>query len=298
MIHRVILKMINENQEQEFRIQKHNNFAIIHQKAILDLYYDFYQFENKSQKAKVYLDNKLIDRKEISIIMINNYIDIIEELKYKKGNMIYDYLNNFIYNYESLNKDMLIYDLSNIAEDIIKNSKLKLKYELEDDMEKIFSSCIDFSWTESVDESIKTFKLVLRELASWNTKVTYFIFFDKNVINFDDFEFDNCYFFNTSDNCDIKDCNLMSTKNEIREFTYESLENRIEMNWPIHFNQKEVQQYINIYFKTPKTNPLYVFNEVQLITYFLLNKYYDIDLAIENIGFTIHDNVKSFLEQF
>lgn len=253
----------------------------------------------KVKSISIYLGDKFIDNKTSILFSFLNYTEIMNQLVFKKGTIFYEYLVSCLLEYECLDEDILYYDMINIIKDLIESTKLDIRFDLEEDLEKMILGFANFKLNlNNSEETIIIFKKLLKSYLERNKNKISIIFYDSSIIPLDLEYLDSCYFFDTSNFYDLNKYNILCWK-EIKEFDKNLLINRIEGVWPVEFDRVQVNNSIEKYFIYKTTcRELRPENECDVITCHLLNQIYEEVSNNHYNNVQIRNNVKSFLEQF
>ena len=97
------LKFEIDNHINNILIQKNNNIIYKDKIKILEFYNILQQGINKNKD--VFISNNKINNKEYALINLMDITSIIENIKYNKGSLLYEYINLIVNNKEEyLNK--------------------------------------------------------------------------------------------------------------------------------------------------------------------------------------------------
>lgn len=189
-----------------------------------------------------------------------------------------------------------MYELSDIAKDIISSSEFVLDYDLSDDIEKMILSNISFKLNYQTAEVLDVIKKMLRQYFDKYIDKNFIIFYDSAILDYD-FKFhENCYCFDVNGMKDLKDYNIFCDE-ELKEFNLSMILDKLESMWPVEFDEIEIKSFVKEYYcQTRYSKEIYCMCENQLITYTILKKINNEDIIINMTKFIIRDNVKQFLE--
>ncbi|HHX93774.1 MAG TPA: hypothetical protein GX690_01575, partial [Tenericutes bacterium] len=142
-----------ENYEQSFYISKYNNIIIRNPKQVLEFYQVFDEVLNdKEVTIKIAIGNQNITTKNYVLVNLLDIEAIINQFKYKKGSLIYEYVNIILENVDinivdEIN-DFLEQKFNKIANEFNFNYYLSL----ETDLIKLFNNQVEFKPLINVSE--------------------------------------------------------------------------------------------------------------------------------------------------
>lgn len=291
------LKIVDQY-EKELNISKQNKILILNKLKFAEFYSFFYRvIKLKEKSVLIYLGNKLIDNKSVNLFSFMDITEILEQMNFKKGTLLYEYFISCFRLEENIDVDILLYDLVDIVKSVINNSGFDIDYEINEDVEKMLFSLVDFKLNYSFDNVVPLFLKILEDYLEKNNNKINIIFYDSELIDCDVSKFDSCYVFDISDKKDFTDYNILCWE-KIDEFSLDSIMERLELLWPVEFDEEEVKESLINYFHSKRCLVKYKSkNETDIIVEKLLNKIYEQE-DIDNFNnIIIRDNVKSFLEQ-
>lgn len=290
------MKMSEE--ELQLDISKKNSILILNKLTFLKFYNNFYQvFENKNKDIEIFLENKLLDSKNAFLLTLIDQTEILENLNFKKGSLFYEYIMNQIYSNENLDNDIIFYDLENILKNIQKTSKINVDYNIDEDLEKLILSQVEFNIKVNFEDINEIMNFMLKNYLEKNVNKIGIIFYDSSLISLDIDLFESCYFFDINEKKEVKEYNVVLGE-EVKEFDLNFVINRLENIWPVEFNREEVIHRVEKYWKSKLIDlRLEVLDETSLILYSILDKMFNYESNFIIRKFQIRDNVKSFLEQ-
>lgn len=294
----ITMKMKTSEEEFQLDISKKNSILILNKLTFLKFYNNFYQvFENKNKDIEIFLENKLLDSKNAFLLTLTDQTEILENMNFKKGTLFYEYIVTQINSNETLDNDIIFYDLINILKNIQRSLKMNIDYDMNEDLEKLILSQVEFNLKVNFENINEIINLLLKNYLEKNISKTGIIFYDSSLISININSYESCYFFDINSKKRIEEYNEIVDK-EVKEFDLEFIINKLESIWPVDFNRDETMLYIELYWKSKLINlSLEVLNETSLLTYKLLDKMYNKESKIIIKNFQIRDNVKSFLEQ-
>ena len=176
---------------------------------------------------------------------------IIENFKYNKGSLLYEYINLIVNNKEEyLDKIEDIVD--GLMQDIKDNVDLNISWEFNSSLFKTLSSLVDIDININIKELTVVINEILDYIMKYNSNKIYIIFIDKSLININ-FNNDNLYIFNVNNNIeDLNDYNLLFL-DYYYDFNLNVLLENIKFNWNKEYNDDYIlnllKDFINIYLK-------------------------------------------------
>ena len=292
------MKMKTNEEEFQLDISKKNSILVLNKLTFLKFYNSFYQiFTNKNKDVSIILENKLIDSKNAFMLTLTDQSEILENMNFKKGTLFYEYIITQINSNETLDNDIVFYDLINILKNIQGSSEMNMEYEVNEDLEKLILSQVEFNLKVDFENINEIIGFLLKNYLEKNKNKIGIIFYDSSLISFDINLYDSCYFFDLNAKKKLTEYNVI-IEDEVKEFKLDFIISKLEDIWPVDFNKDEVTFYIGLYWKSYFVDlELEVTNEMSLLTYRLLDKIYNKKSKIMIRNFQIRDNVKSFLEQ-
>lgn len=294
----ITMKMKMSEEELQLDISKKNSILILNKLTFLKFYNNFYQvFENKNKDIEIFLENKLLDSKNAFLLTLIDQTEILENLNFKKGSLFYEYIMNQIYSNENLDNDIIFYDLENILKNIQKTSKINVDYNIDEDLEKLILSQVEFNIKVNFEDINEIMNFMFKNYLEKNVNKIGIIFYDSSLISLDIDLFESCYFFDINEKKEVKEYNVVLGE-EVKEFDLNFVINRLENIWPVEFNREEVIHRVEKYWKSKLIDlRLEVLDETSLILYSILDKMFNYESNFIIRKFQIRDNVKSFLEQ-
>lgn len=243
------LKFEIENHINNILIKKNNNIIYKDKIKILEFYNILQQGINKNKD--VFISNNKINNKEYSLINLMDITSIIENFKYNKGSLLYEYINLIVNNKEEyLDKIEDIVD--GLMQDIKDNVDLNISWEFNSSLFKTLSSLVDIDININIKELTVVINEILDYIMKYNSNKIYIIFIDKSLININ-FNNDNLYIFNVNNNIeDLNDYNLLFL-DYYYDFNLNVLLENIKFNWNKEYNDDYIlnllKDFINIYLK-------------------------------------------------
>lgn len=243
------LKFEIENHINNILIKRNNNIIYKDKIKILEFYNILQQGINKNKD--VFISNNKINNKEYALINLMDITSIIENFKYNKGSLLYEYINLIVNNKEEyLDKIEDIVD--GLMQDIKDNVDLNISWEFNSSLFKTLSSLVDIDININIKELTVVINEILDYIMKYNSNKIYIIFIDKSLININ-FNNDNLYIFNVNNNIeDLNDYNLLFL-DYYYDFNLNVLLENIKLNWNKEYNDDYIlnllKDFINIYLK-------------------------------------------------
>lgn len=208
-------------------------------------------YDSIEKNTEIYINNNLITSKEYVIINLMDTMNIVNNLKYNKNTLLYEYLKLLINN----NSEMEIVNINNlIVKDfskIIKKSKLNIVFDINDSLFEIFNATLDINFKYNFIDVERNINILLNYILKSNPEKKFIIFLDTNLLKIK-LKQNNFYLFDITDNYDIKKYNLFFN-NDFQNFEYKILIDNIKLSWPKAYKDDEIElslyKYINLYFK-------------------------------------------------
>ena len=210
------LKFEINNHINNILIQKNNNIIYKDKMKILEFYSVLQEGINKNKD--VFISNNKLNNKEYFLINLMDITSIIENIKYNKGSLLYEYINLIVNNKEEyLNKIENIVD--NLMQYINSSVDFDISWEFNNSLSKILTSLTDINVNIKIKELNTIVNNLLDCVVKYNSNKIYIIFIDKGLININ-LNNDNLYIFNINSNVEnINDYNLLFLDNYY-EFNY------------------------------------------------------------------------------
>lgn len=243
------LKFEINNHINNILIQKNNNIIYKDKMKILEFYSVLQEGINKNKD--VFISNNKLNNKEYFLINLMDITSIIENIKYNKGSLLYEYINLIVNNKEEyLNKIENIVD--NLMQYINSSVDFDISWEFNNSLSKILTSLTDINVNIKIKELNTIVNNLLDCVVKYNSNKIYIIFIDKGLININ-LNNDNLYIFNINSNVEnINDYNLLFLDNYY-EFNLNVLLDNIKLNWNKEYNDNYIldllKDFINIYLK-------------------------------------------------
>lgn len=243
------LKFEIDNHINNILIQKNNNIIYKDKMKILEFYIVLQEGINKNKD--VFISNNKLNNKEYALINLMDITSIIENFKYNKGSLLYEYINLIVNNKEEyLDKIEDIVD--GLMQYIKDNVDLNISWEFNSSLFKTLSSLVDIDININIKELTVVINEILDYIMKYNSNKIYIIFIDKSLININ-FNNDNLYIFNVNNNIeDLNDYNLLFL-DYYYDFNLNVLLENIKLNWNKEYNDDYIlnllKDFINIYLK-------------------------------------------------
>ena len=136
------LKFEINNHINNILIQKNNNIIYKDKMKILEFYSVLQEGINKNKD--VFISNNKLNNKEYFLINLMDITSIIENIKYNKGSLLYEYINLIVNNKEEyLNKIENIVD--NLMQYINSSVDFDISWEFNNSLSKILTSLTDIN---------------------------------------------------------------------------------------------------------------------------------------------------------
>jgi hypothetical protein len=294
------LRIINKENEETIVISKSNN--ILYEK-LSDILYFYKLFDSvineKNDDISITMGNKTINSKDFILINLFDIQSLIDSIKYKKGSLLYKYVNNLI----TESSIDLVFQTNNYIENmitpILKTLPFNYYVNFSSDISNIFNNNVEFTPIIN-DKDINTYiEKILNELMGTQLNKVFILFINSDLIDININDNDNLYLFDISKNKKIDKYNILITNNSINNFDYEMLKNRLALNWPINYNEEKLIQVITNYFTFYfQMSEIYTNNSDILIISTLMNNYYNLQKNIKYNAQVVDNIVKSFLIKF
>lgn len=243
------LKFEIENHINNILIKRNNNIIYKDKIKILEFYNILQQGINKNKD--VFISNNKINNKEYALINLMDITSIIENFKYNKGSLLYEYINLIVNNKEEYS-DKIEDIVDGLMQDIKDNVDLNISWEFNSSLFKTLSSLVDIDININIKELTVVINEILDYIMKYNSNKIYIIFIDKSLININ-FNNDNLYIFNVNNNIeDLNDYNLLFL-DYYYDFNLNVLLENIKLNWNKEYNDDYIlnllKDFINIYLK-------------------------------------------------
>ncbi len=243
------LKFEIENHINNILIKRNNNIIYKDKIKILEFYNILQQGINKNKD--VFISNNKINNKEYALINLMDITSIIENFKYNKGSLLYEYINLIVNNKEEY-LDKIEDIVGGLMQDIKDNVDLNISWEFNSSLFKTLSSLVDIDININIKELTVVINEILDYIMKYNSNKIYIIFIDKSLININ-FNNDNLYIFNVNNNIeDLNDYNLLFL-DYYYDFNLNVLLENIKLNWNKEYNDDYIlnllKDFINIYLK-------------------------------------------------
>ena len=212
------MKMKTNEEEFQLDISKKNSILVLNKLTFLKFYNSFYQiFTNKNKDVSIILENKLIDSKNAFMLTLTDQSEILENMNFKKGTLFYEYIITQINSNETLDNDIVFYDLINILKNIQGSSEMNMEYEVNEDLEKLILSQVEFNLKVDFENINEIIGFLLKNYLEKNKNKIGIIFYDSSLISFDINLYDSCYFFDLNVKKKLTEYNVI-IEDEVKEF--------------------------------------------------------------------------------
>ena len=280
--------------EDLFLVQN-NSLLVINKVNFYNFVGLFYDISEKDSRVSITLGNKKLDNKNICLINLIDIASIYDQLKFKKGSLLYEYIVDEIN--QSI-KDK-VEEITEYLDDLfyrnIKRSLFEYDVNFAIDIQKLFLTFSNLNLEISLPEYIKKIDKLLNHLIERNPKKTFIIFKDYDYFHIDFISQENVYVFEINS---PKENNIIIV-DEVKNFDFEKTISYLKLMWPVEIEKQKLnsvlKNYINLYLKNniTKTNDSEIF-----ITSYFLNKLYNLDYKIEIDPDTVYksDAVKEFVQ--
>ena len=287
------LKIINDN-ELIMYISKTNNVLFRDKKKMYEFFDYFHQILiNKNKEYEIYINNSKLDSKSYNLINLIDYTAIFNNLEYKKGTILFNYINDYLIKSNETKLEELELYLEDLFKNILNDLNIELESSFNSNLAIIFNNSFDIVIKEK--DKLKLLKRLLIELIKNNLDKKYIIFYDNSIIEIDFNDFDNLFCFNIKQNQEIEKYNIILNSTMIN-FNLEILLDSLKRDWPISYKEKEIYNTLKFYFDYfyYKSEVNGVSQNIAIITK-LINKYYNLNQHLRYKTNNKDDIIKSFL---
>lgn len=250
----------------------------------------FYKFfddiiNEKNDNCKVLLNNKQLSSKEYILVNLIDTYSILNELKFKKGTLLYEYYIEKLINIDpsfidSLNN--ILYDINNSFRETL---PFKTSLYVDFDITKIFSCGVNVEPIILDNKLIDILMEILNEVVGNKIDKKFIIFFNSDYININKIKFDNIISFDISEQFEFNNYNILLL-DEPHNIFYDNVMEFCKRNWPVDYKNNEIELLVNkmknYYFRFSEINTN---NEKVLIISHLFNKYFKLN---KNIKYNVH----------
>lgn len=292
-------KILFNDKEIDLNIKRNNNILYQNKKPILELYSYFDEVINeKNDDINISFDYKKITSSNCILINLMDVDSIINNGKFKKGSILWEYINSLIENIDENNISDLNTYLESFFSKVKEASIVEYNSFFDIDVVKLYNNFINIK--PQIDTCVLYNKLLemLDVLIKKKLNKTFIIFIDNNInVNIIK-DYENIYLFDISKNKNSDKYNLICI-DELKEINFDILLNTLEDHWPIECDKKSIMEYLNNYFNTYLNNEkVVVNNDNDLIIALLLNKIYELNQEIICDLSHISKVVQSFYSKF
>lgn len=290
------LKITQNNSIDILNITKNNNILFRDKFSIFKFYNLFDKVINqKDDKIKIEIQNKKVNNKNTYLINLIDFSYTIDNLKFKKNTLIYNYIENKI-NSEPFNDlDKINQLLNDTFISILDKYNFKYSYEINNDLFKLLISNFDIDFKIDDDDIYNKIIFLLDDLINSKLNTTFIIFYDSNLIDISCDKYENVYCFDCSLMKNIDEYNLIFS-NYFNNFNFDILYDCIIKKWPIEYNDELLYKSINYYFQNCyivdsfKTDNIYL-----IILTKIINELYGFKQECIVNSIVLNNNIKSFL---
>lgn len=290
------LKITNEFNDVFLKIRKNNKILIKDELGVINFYFLFYRIIcEKSSDIQGYLENKNINHKDFILINLLNYDEFSNALLFKKGSLLYCYIESIIK--ESIDSfDESVYNkIISFIDNSLEKSNLGIDYQIDENFLKLIFSICDFQLKNN-NKNLSSVETILDSILRKENVKKYIIFYNSKIINIDFSKYDCCCSFDIAIGYPVEEYNLISFKDELKEFNIEILEKEIESLWPISYNQLDIKKYMKKYFEQYiYLNELNLELKDDIIMANIIQKLFNINQKINYDYSSLDSNIKSFL---
>lgn len=290
------LKITNEFNDIFLKIRKNNKILIKNELGVINLYLLLYKMIcGRNSDIQGYLENKNINQKDFILINFLNYEEFNNALLFKKDSLLYYYTESIIK--ESIDSfDEMIYNkIISFVDNSLEKSNLEIDYQLDENSLKLIFSICNFRLKNN-EKYLSSIEIMLDSILRKENFKKYIVFYNSKIINIDFSKYDCCYSFDIAAGYPIEEYNLISFKNELKEFNLEILEKEIEFLWPISYNQSDIKKYMKRYFEQYiSLNELNLESKNDIIMASIIQKLFNINQKTNYDSSSLDNNIKSFL---
>ena len=284
----ILLKINDEYHDSVFRIQKENR-VLDTGNYIMNFYLFFYRkIVEKDDKLSIIMNDISVDSKNYVLVNLLDFEQVIKELYYKKGSLLYEYVNvKIMKSYDCFDLTFFT-DIYNECCNCFRDTFVAVSPVVEENLIKLIQNFYQFSVDYSDCETIYRFifeilKLVMEE----NPLKKYIIFYNSEILHFDFSKFDNCYSFDVAKNYEFKNYNFMIGETVFAE---------IERLWPNAYRFDKIYSYLEKYFNYYFFRKKIILSEQdEIILATILNKIFDLKKNLIFDFSSLDNNVQSFL---
>lgn len=235
------------DKEENILISKNNKIIYKTEKDKNNLINKFYKvLIEKDENYKILIDKKNINSKNTILINLIDFTNIIENLKYKKGMLLYLYINNII-SKKSIDYNKIIEEFKNYYEE--KLSDIEIAFSLEEEIieEKVFNAIFSLNIDINFDSYQEKVITILNELIKQDFAKNYICLYNSSYITID-YNYNNLFLFDLNENISIFDQNIM-IDNSIKNTNIDLLIEEVKEKFPILIEEQKIKELITHYFK-------------------------------------------------
>ena len=293
------LKISEKENELFLRIKKDNNILIENKIGIMDFYLLFYRMLDEKVEGKNisgYLNDTAITSKDFVLINLLDIDKILSTIQYKKGSILFDVINELLFDKLSLIEDEIYHPIDEIMANCINELNLDLLYQIENSNLKLIQAVMKISPRNYCMESIiETLRKLLMNMLNRIDSKKYIIFYNSEILNFDFSEYGNCYSFDVNQDFPLERYNMISHR-KLTEINIDILKKQVKLLWPISYNDeiidKNLSQYLRYYLRF---RSIELVETDKIIMASILKKLWNLSQIIIYDSSILNDNIKSFL---
>lgn len=289
----------NDGVINDMLFSKENNIIYRNLNQVLTLYRNFDEVINeKNENIIIKIGEKRVTSREYILINLIDFQTILDSVKYKRGNILYEYISIL---FENLDFGVQIETnlfLEKIFGVIQKEFCFNSHISFEDNLFKIFNSCADFKPIINDSEIVLKIQEILDYIIKIKMDKKFIIFINSEYLKIDINKNDNIFILDINSDKPMNQYNIIFL-NEIQNFDINILLDNIKLNWPINYIDSEVEQSLGKYFKFYYNKEIVDDkDEKVLIIAKMINKMYDFNQKIVYSDNCSNNIIKSFLDNF
>ncbi len=271
-------------------IDSNNHLIYQHYNEILNLYKLFDDSINEKIKdLNIKVGDKKINSKDYILYNFMDIQSILECIKYKKGSLLYDYVNTYLLD-NIVNIDELNNYIKNYFCTYLNNCGIDFQINSSDNVIKIFSNSLEL--IPFINVPIEKINLMFKYITQNNLNKTIIVFINSDNFLLD-LNFENVIIFDVSRKIDFYKNNILI--NNLTNLDINIVLDYLEKSWPIQFNKNIVLYWLKYYFEYCfSLSAMTISNNELLIIAILLNKEYKLNQKI-NYSNNISNIIKSFI---
>lgn len=271
-------------------INKNNNILVANYFTLYNLISELNKIN--TTKSNVILGNKSLTSKNAVCFNLLDYEKISEQLSFKKGSILYEFLMSILVG-EISEKEQ---DINNYLEDFlitIKNSiDFSFDIEFEVESQKLISNFMCLNINDSINELVEKTVILLEKYIEKNPNKSVICLVNNHLFQDKLEKIENVYTFNFNN---MREYNLLLT-NTLDTYEHDLLVNHIKMNWPYDIESEEVSDLINIYNKNYLSKGEFLIKDFKIyIIGMLLNFHYQSNFQLLIEDKNIPENYLNFI---